>query len=194
MDMRNWNPTSGGKQDFTSMVYGYRRVKVVKRHENLGNNVFRMDVLATSPKTQVRFPLQELQPHLRMSKVDRVIAGEKQCRWQATWNFETVPAGEYVDLIYEHYSPAEYLRRGESSTSATISIHVDTAEVTRWFLMPEGREYKSFRILHYQTGKPETAELVKVVNEYLASDSTILAYKLMSVKAGYTYELTWYYK
>ena len=80
------------------------------------------------------------------------------------------------------------------NTSAAIPIYVDTAEVTRWFLMPAGKEYKSFRILRYQTGKPETAELVKVVTEYLASDSAILAYKLMAVKAGYTYEVTWYYK
>ena len=37
-------------------------------------------------------------------------------------------------------------------------------------------------------------EPVKVVTEYLAEDSTILAYKLLSVKAGYTYEVTWFYK
>ena len=37
-------------------------------------------------------------------------------------------------------------------------------------------------------------EEVKLVTEYLAEDSTILAYKLLSVDAGYTYEVTWYYK
>jgi len=35
---------------------------------------------------------------------------------------------------------------------------------------------------------------VRIVTEYLAEDYTILAYKLLSVKAGYTYEVTWYYK
>ena len=33
-----------------------------------------------------------------------------------------------------------------------------------------------------------------MVTEYLADDYTILAYKLMSCKAGYTYEVIWYYK
>ena len=44
--------------------------------------------------------------------------------------------------------------------------------------------YRGFRILKWETGKPESVEQVKVVNEYLADDSTILAYKLLSVKAG----------
>jgi hypothetical protein len=37
-------------------------------------------------------------------------------------------------------------------------------------------------------------EEVKVVTEYLAEDYTILAYKLMLGKAGYTYEVQWFYK
>ena len=41
---------------------------------------------------------------------------------------------------------------------------------------------------------PAKVEEVKLVTEYLAEDSTILAYKLLSVDAGYTYEVTWYYK
>jgi hypothetical protein len=65
-------------------------------------------------------------------------------------------------------------------------MQADTAEVIRWFLMPRGKEYKDFRILRYPAGKPEKAEKVKVVTEYLAEDFTILAYKLMSTKAGYT--------
>jgi predicted acylesterase/phospholipase RssA len=194
IDLRNWSPAAAGKADSTSLVYGYRRLKVIKRHDSPGNNLFRIDVLATSPRTQVRFPQQQLQPQLRISRLESVALAEKQCRWQASWNFEKVPAGEYVDLIYEHYSPGVFLRSGDGFASVAIPMQVDTAEVTRWFLMPERKEYKNFRILRYPTGKPETVELVKVVTEYLADDFSILAYKLMSVKAGYTYEVTWYYK
>jgi predicted acylesterase/phospholipase RssA len=194
LDMRAWNPAAAGRQDATSLVYGYRRLKVLKRHDNAGNNLFRIDVLATSPKTQVRFPEQQLQAQLRMSNLESTAPGEKRTRWQATWNFEKVPAGEYVDLIYEHISPAVFLQRGERSTSIAINMQVDTAEVTRWFLMPEGKEYKSFHILRYKVGKPETSEFVKPVTGYLADDSTIIAYKLLSADAGYTYEVTWSYK
>jgi hypothetical protein len=73
-------------------------------------------------------------------------------------------------------------------------MQVDTAEVTRWFLMPGGREYKSFRLFRYPIAKPDNVEPVKIVTEYLADDYTILAYKLMSTEAGYTYEVTWNYK
>jgi hypothetical protein len=129
-----------------------------------------------------------------MSRLETEVDGERQCRWHANWNFDKVPAGEYVDLIYEHYSPAVFLRREDGSTSVAIHMQADTAEVTRWILMPEGKEYKNFRILRYPTGKPEKAEPVKVVSEYLADDYTILAYKLLSAKAGDTYEVRWYYK
>jgi hypothetical protein len=81
-----------------------------------------------------------------------------------------------------------------ASTTITFRTQADTAEVTRWFLLPRGKEYKSFRILRWETGKPETVDSVQVVNKYLADDSTILAYKLLSEKAGYTHEVTLYYK
>jgi predicted acylesterase/phospholipase RssA len=194
LDLRSWNPTVAGTGDQTSLVYGYRRVKVVKRHNNIDNNLFHMNVLATHPNTQVRFPEQLLPATLRMSPMESPVPGEKRTRFQATWNFESVPVGDYVDLIYEHYSPAVFLKRGDRSTSVAIPNHVDTAEVTRWFLMPQGKEYKNFRLVRYETGKPETTEDVKLVTEYLSEDYTILAYKLMSIKAGYTYEVIWYYK
>jgi hypothetical protein len=66
--------------------------------------------------------------------------------------------------------------------------------MTRWIFLREGREYRSFRITRYEKGKPEKVEPVRVVNEYLAEDYTILAFKLLSVEPGYIYEVTWSYK
>ena len=48
--------------------------------------------------------------------------------------------------------------------------------------------------VRYEKGKPEKSEPVKLVTEYLAEDYTILAFKLLSLKAGYIYELRWFYK
>jgi predicted acylesterase/phospholipase RssA len=194
LDLRNWNPTSSGAADSASLVYGYRRLKVIKRRDHTGGNLFRVDALATSPKTQIRFPPQQVKPQLHMSRSDPTVDGERESRWHVSWNFDKVPAGEYVDLIYEHYSPAVFLRREDGATSVAIHMQADTAEVTRWILMPAGQEYSNFRILRYENGKPESAEPVKVVSEYMADDHTILAYKLLSAKAGYTYEVRWFYK
>jgi hypothetical protein len=68
------------------------------------------------------------------------------------------------------------------------------AELTAWILMPEGKEYQGFRITRQATGKSEKMEAVKLVTEYLADDFTIIAFKLLSLKAGYTYEISWTYK
>lgn len=192
LDLRTWNPSADGKQDSNSLVYGYRRLKVLKRKDNRDNDVFCMNALASSAQTHFRFPQQELQPTLRMTRLENSTP-EKECLWQVSWDLRTVPPDEHVDLIYEHYSPALFLRRGHDSSSLSIPIEADAAEVTRWILMPEGKAYKNFRILRYVTGHPETSELVRVVTRYMASDSTILAYKLNSAQAGYTYEVTWYY-
>ena len=48
--------------------------------------------------------------------------------------------------------------------------------------------------VRYEKGKPEKSEPVKLVTEYLPEDYTILAFKLLSLKAGYIYELRWFYK
>jgi hypothetical protein len=105
-----------------------------------------------------------------------------------------VPAGEFVDVFYEHLSPGEFLEYREGSTSIHVRCQADTAEVTRWILMPEDKEYRKFRILRYKTEKPDMVEPVQIVTEYLADDFSILAYKLLSIEGGYTYELTWSYK
>ena len=80
------------------------------------------------------------------------------------------------------------------SASLAVAIRAKTAELTRWILLPEGKAYRSFRVTRYETGKPETAEDVRIVTEYLAENRTILAYKLLSLEPGYTYEVTWYYE
>jgi hypothetical protein len=194
LDLRNWNPADLGKTDASSMIYAYRRLKVFKNPENAGQNTFRIHLLPTSPLAQVRFPPQQLQPKVSISNLESSVTGQKECRWEASWHFDKVPAGDHVDLIVEERSPGQFLHCGETSTTLTFEMQAETAEVSRWLLLPKGREYRSFRIIRYKAGKPDTAEAVKIVTEYLADDSTILAYKLLAVDAGYTYEVTWYYK
>jgi hypothetical protein len=105
-----------------------------------------------------------------------------------------VPPGEFVDLIVEYHSPGRYLQRGDNGTTLVFPIHAQTGELTTWVLMPEGQEYKSFRIIRYETGKPDKVEPVRVVTEYLADDFTILAFKLLDLKPGYIYEVSWNYR
>jgi predicted acylesterase/phospholipase RssA len=194
LDLRKWNPAASGSNDPDSLLYGYRRLKVYRKPEAGGSKIFRVRLLPTSPRAQVRFPSQQLAAKVRRSSIQTSDTGRQACSWEASFDFEKVPAGEYVDLIVEKLSPGQFLRRGEGWTTFMFDIDASTAEMTRWLLLPKGKEYRSFRIVRYKTGKPGTVEPVRIVTEYLAEDSTILAYKLLSVDAGYTYEVTWYYK
>ena len=194
IDLRGWKPAAAGGNEPDSLVYGYRRLKVLKQVDNTSNNLFRVAVLTTSPKAQVRFPPQQLKPTLLKRNLENTQRGEQQVRWAATVDFQKVPAGDAVDIIYEHLSPGEFLRHGEDSATLAFQVDVETAELIRWLLMPPGKEYRSFRLIRYETGKPTAAENVNLVTEYLADDFTILAFKLLALQPGYTYELTWYYR
>jgi len=190
IDLRNWNPTAGSS-DPKSFIYGYRRLKVQKKQERATNNLFRVSVLALSPATQVRFPPQQLRPTLYSRKID---SSGKQVHWEVGADFSKVPAGDSADLIYEHLSPGIFLSDGVGSTTLTFEVEGETAELSRWLLLPRGKEYRSFQVIRYETGKPVLSENVKLVTEYLADDFTILAFKLLSLKPGYTYEITWFYR
>jgi predicted acylesterase/phospholipase RssA len=196
IDLRGWKSTltGDGGSEPGSLVYGYRRLKVLKQPDNTSNHLFRTGLLPTSPKAQVRFPQQQLKPTLRVRSLENTPRGEKQSRWEMGVDFQKIPPGDSVDLIYEHLSAGEFLRHGDGSTTLTFDVEAETTELIRWLLMPQGKNYRSFRLIRYETGKPGAAENVKLVTEYLADDYSILAFKLLSLKAGYSYELTWYYR
>jgi predicted acylesterase/phospholipase RssA len=193
-DLRGWKPVESKESDAGSLAFGYRRLKVFKQPENAGNHFFHVDLLAISPQTAVRLPTQQLQPKLARSGVKGLSPGQKDYQWRATYDFQHVPAGEFVDLIVEYHSPGRYLQRGADGTGLVFPIRADTAELTTWILMPDGREYQSFRIIRYETEKPDTVESVKLVAEYLAEDFTIIAFKLLSLKSGHTYDVSWTYR
>jgi hypothetical protein len=195
LDLRKWTPHNGEttrRRDH--FLYGFRRLKVWKQRKEAGNKVFRIRLLATSPLTQVRFPPQTLQPKVRFHPEGNGPTGEPRCRWEMSVDFEKVVPGDFVEILEEHLSPGDFVRGDGESSTLTFEPQAPTAELTRWILMPEGREYKSHRLVRYERGKPETMESFKVATEYLATNYSILAFKLLALEPGYVYELSWYYK
>jgi hypothetical protein len=194
LDLRAWQPGLSGKVAPDSLARVYRRLKVHRQSERPGNIVLRLHLIATSPKALVHFPSQQLQPKLRVSDLESSVPGQGECRWEASFDFQGVPAGEHVDLLVEELSPGQYLDRGQNGSALSFHIQAETAELATWILMPRGREYRNFRISRHETGKPEQTEAVRAVTEYLAEDFTILAFKLLALKPGWTYVVTWTYK
>jgi hypothetical protein len=164
VNLRSWKPAAGS-DDSSSFVYGYRRLKVQKRPEASTNQPFRVSVLALSPATQVSFPAQQLNPKLYSRTLDTTAPGEKLIHWEIGAGFAKVPAGDSVDLIYEHLSPGFFLRDGVGSTTLAFDVEAETVELSRWLLLPEGQECRTFRLIRYTTEKSKTAENVSVVTE-----------------------------
>jgi hypothetical protein len=188
MDLRGWKP---GSPD--SISFGYRRLKVLKSADYSGDNLFYAKLIADHPETKVRFPSQTLQPKLLRANIDSTAAGEKRFQWQVAYDFRPVPSGDSIDLLVEYYSPGHYLLHSDSGTTLPIQIRTATAEFIVWILLPPGKEYKNWRVARYPQEQPGKVEHVKVVTEYLATDSTILAFKMLSLKPGDMYEVQWFY-
>jgi predicted acylesterase/phospholipase RssA len=194
LDLRKWSPADSGSTGALNYLYGFRRLKVWKLPKETGNNLFRIRLLPTNPLTQVRFPPQELQPKLRAHREENGATGATHRRWEMSVDCEKVAPGDLVEILEEHLSPGDFVHDNGRSATLTFEPLAKTGELTRWILMPEGREYKSHRLLRYEKGKPETGEVFKFATEYLATNHSILAFKLLAMEPGYVYELTWYYK
>jgi hypothetical protein len=190
VDLRSWLPGD----EKASTVDIRRRMKVLKQRQNKGNDLFRLHLLPTSPQTAVRFPAQQLRPRLRMCEVESSGPGRDLCRWEADFDFIGVPAGDFVEIMLDERSPGRFLEGGEGGAEITFIVQAATGELTTWLLMPRGRDYQSFHISRHQTGKPETSENFRPVTEYLADDYTIIAFKLVSLDPGWTYQVRWVYK
>ena len=129
-----------------------------------------------------------------MTTVQDSATAARGAHWEVRADFTKVPPGEAVDIIYEHTSPGLFVREGNGFATVAFTVDIETVELTRWLLLPKGRQFREYRLVRYPTGKPESAEEVNVVTQYLARDHSILAFKLLALSPGFTYELTWFYR
>ena len=192
IDLRLWRP--GASRNASNYLYGYRRLKVRKDPANVLNHDFRVSVLAVASDTQVRFPVQQLKPKLYVRTIGSSPEGGPLRHFEVGADFRTVPSDDAADIVYEHVSAGRFVREGSGSVSFAFDIEAETLELSRWILMPEGREYSSYQITRYRVGQPEFPESVRLMTEFLAEDRTILAFKLLMPDPGYTYEVTWFYR
>ncbi len=189
-DLRAWNAATVGKIDSTSRIFTYRRIMAVRNPDHPASSLFSTRLILTGSVGEVRFPSQQL--HGRVTKT-ALKDGEKY-RWEALFDFAKVPLGKPVELLIEVQSPGLFLQGTESGTGLTFLIDAETAEIEQWVLMPKDREYKHYRYTYYKRNQPETAKDGTFTTEYLSSDFSILAFKLLSLEPGYDHEVYWDYK
>lgn len=193
LDLRHWGPGASRYGSSGSYISSYRRMKVYKLPGNTEHTLFRFPLGPQGADVQVQFPPQELPAKLvRTTPAENAI--EKSVDWQVIYDLRKVPPGQSVDLLWEYQLPWGIYHPSENSTTHGYDVVVETAELTQWILMPTGKLYKNFDFIRYQKGKPETAEPARAASEFLTEDATVLAYKLLGLKPGYSYENVWYYK
>jgi predicted acylesterase/phospholipase RssA len=175
-------------------MYGYRRLRVARQEEGPHRPIFRVQLLPQSSQMDARFPTQQLQPKLRRAREKDSPSEQEQYIWEMAADFRSVPVGEFVDVFVEYASRTAFQTQIERGQALSFAVQTETAEKILWLLMPEGKEYQKWTLARYETGKPDTVEAVKPVTEYLEQNYKILAFKLLALKAGYTYEVRWTYK
>jgi hypothetical protein len=191
IDLRSWNPSA--TEETSSWLNIIRHMRVVKRPASDGKPSFRVHLLTSNPKVEVTFPQQQLSAKLRVSR-DKMAGGHMSSTWELAYDFSKVPAGDVVDVTYKMLSVGNSWQSGKDLSAVHFPVRTPVAELNIWILMPAGKQYRQYSMIRYPTSKPDTVEEVKLVTEYLAEDATILAFKILSLQAGYTYELRWLYK
>jgi hypothetical protein len=193
--LRLWKPGDSDAGGGSSRIHHFRRLLVSHDPEKTENTVFRWPLLTLDPQANIRFPRQQLQPRLRKcAEAESLALGDLDHRWEASFDFRNVPAGDRVDLIVEYQSAGLFLQHGDDSITVPLNVRGATAEITVWILMPEGRQCTDFHVIRYRKTGRRKVEAVKPDTVYMATDSTILAFTLLSLDSGYNYEVSWNYR
>jgi hypothetical protein len=194
MDLRKWKPDGTVKNEAGSYAFHTRRIMVTRSAEDDKSTVFHWRLLSRDPKAEFRSPPQELRPTLRKCLDETPSAGgDRLARWEVSYDFKNVPPGQPENLIVEHQGSGFYLKDDADSTTVPLNLRADTAELTAWILMPEGKDYSTYRVTRRSRTRG-TVERVIVVTEFLPKDHSILAFKLLALKGDDNYELTWTYR
>jgi len=192
IDLRFWNPTDPS----TSMVDSIREVNAFESSE--GTSTVSLELFPVASDAQVRFPPQNLQPKLfKTPDAPGLMPGERTCIWGATYDFTGVPRGQIEELRTIAQSPG--LSLGRTWTGGHLDFHIlsDTAQLSMWILMPIGKNYVSWLLTrtHKEVkGKPVEVEAVRPIQEFGATDLTIIGFQLVSLKPGDSYVVSWTYE
>ena len=107
------------------------------------------------------------------------------------FDLSKVPVHEVVDLPIElllRETPPDLLR------SVSFSVDSETALLTGWVVLPEGKRYQNFQLLRYPMGNETGPERVIPANLVNSMEGQILAFSLLSLKPGFRYECRWSYR
>jgi predicted acylesterase/phospholipase RssA len=172
--------------DERSNAFVYRRLRIKK-----------IEPAANDFTIRSRWPTKEVQVRTLNNRVPGIIRRSQDVAtadngqphiYEVAFNLSKVPAHETVDLPIEFMSsePA----RG-AVDAATFYVDDETGLLSCWLLLPEGKQYENFELLRFQNGKEKVLERVTPAYEFETLEGRVLAFGLLNVEPGFTYEARW---
>ena len=128
---------------------------------------------------------------LRLSRDATGIGGKPVQVFEMAFDLSKVPVNEVVDLPIELLlgeTPPDLLR------SVSFSVDSETALLTGWVVLPEGKRYEDFNYCGTRMGNETGPERVISGQSRQLDGGQILAFSLLSLKPGFRYECRWSYR
>ena len=189
LDYRPLNVGSGGALADRSWLYLYRRIRLQKQQPTA--NQFAIQIKLPIARLSVRALNDSIPTSLRLSRDATGVSGQSVQVFEMAFDLSKVPGHEVVDLPIElllRETPPDLLR------SVSFSVDSETALLTGWVVLPEGKQYEDFNLLRYPIGNETGPERVIPANLVNSMNGQILAFSLLSLKPGFRYECRWSYR
>jgi hypothetical protein len=139
-------------------------------------------------KVEIRTLNTRIPSVIRSSQNLQAVDGAPAHVFEVAFNLSKVPIKDAIDLPIEFMSsePAT-----GAADSATFYVDDETGILSCWLLLPEGKQYHNFELLRYQNGKESVPERVNPAYQFDTLEGQVLAFALLNVKPGFTYEARW---
>jgi hypothetical protein len=186
VDLRELRHAKSLLTDEQSVAFVYRRVRIEKMESTA--NDFTIRARWPTANVEVRALNKRIPTVIRRSQDVKTAEGAPVHVFEVAFNLVKVPVHDAVDLPIEFMStePAS-----GTADSATFYVDDETGILSCWLLLPEGRQYHNFELLRYQNGKESVPERVTPAYQFDTLEGQVLAFALLNVNPGFTYEARW---
>jgi hypothetical protein len=185
VDLRHLQLGSQQVADERSRAFVYRRLRIEKQERTA--NRFSVRFRLSTAQVEVRTLNTRIPSVVRLSR-NAAADGTPGYLFEVAFDLSKVPEREVLDL------PIELMSREPPQgivNKATFYVDDETGLLTYRLLLPEGTRYQNFDLLRYPTGTETASEFVTPANQLTMMEGRVLAFTLLNVKPGFTYEWQW---
>jgi hypothetical protein len=195
IDMRSWDPA---KAHETHHFVSYRRMQVRRvalpteseaADFSEGMNKFRLQQFGLSDQVSVRCNAKGLKPVFRLAPFVNE-TGQEGYLYEIEFDLSSVPEGQDFDIAFE-VTDVGLQGRFDDESRLLFPVITATDVATMWVFLPEGRPYRSFKLIAYDSKAPVNVESIEPTYDFRMADGSLLGWMLVAPREGNTYECRW---